>query len=81
LPTQNIVSAKIKTYTVVYFNGAGWPWQINPIISVRTVTQPWNEVGMSWSNQPAVEAQAVVSNQVDTAGGGSSGNPYTEFEG
>jgi hypothetical protein len=81
LPKANIDSAKILVYANVSFNGVGWPWTVSPQLSLRKVTSDWNEMTITWSTQPSSNPTVVSSNTVTTVGGGSWGNPYTEFEG
>ena len=81
LPAEDIVSAEFQTYNLVYFNGAGSPWGIDPIIAVRQVTSNWDKITLSWSNQPTYNPTILDSKLIDTVGGGSSGTSYTEFEG
>lgn len=81
LPTENIISAEIQTYTQVFFNGAGSPWVIDPVIAVREVTSPWDETTLSWNNQPSYNSTILDSHKIETVGGGSSGNPYYEYDG
>jgi hypothetical protein len=81
LPAKNIISAEIQTYNLVSFNGAGWPWQNDPIIAVRRVTSNWDKATLKWGNQPSYNPTILDSNQIDTVGGGTDGKPYIEFEG
>ena len=76
LPTQGVTKAQIQVYAKVFFNGAGWPWQIRQILlNARRVTAPWTETTLPASVAPAV----LASNRIATVGGGSAG--FVEFEG
>lgn len=81
LPRSNIASARIVAYTTVYFNGAGWPWYVDPQISLRRVTSGWSETTLNWANQPSYAPAVIDPHVIDTVGGGSWGHAYTEFEG
>lgn len=80
MPT-NTNKAEVQMYTRVLFNGAGWPWQVSPIISLHKVTQPWNEMTVAQNSYPSYDSTALSSHTVNTIGGGGWGSPYTEFEG
>jgi hypothetical protein len=78
MPKQNISKAEIQVYTLVYFNGSGWPWSIDPIISLSRLTQAWDEMAVIPSNQPTLDSTVLDSHTIDTLGG--SGTPYIEFQ-
>ena len=81
LPAQGVTKAEIQVYCEVYFNGYGWPWPVSPQLSVRRVTQPWNEMTVTVATAPAVDPLVVDTHTVSVVGGGSWGNAYTEYEG
>ena len=81
LPAQGMTKAEIQVYCTVLFNGAGWPWPASPQLSVRRVTEPWNEMTVTAGMAPAVDPLVVDTHTVSVVGGGSWGNAYTEYEG
>lgn len=81
-PKRQVDKAEIALYTRVGFNGAGWPWGAGTwTLAMRRVLEPWNEMEIKPGNEPAVDSAIAASQTVTTVGGGSWGNPYTEFEG
>lgn len=82
MPFNGVVKAEIALYTKVWFNGSGWPWPAGTwTLGMRRVLDEWNEMQIKASNQPSVDPTIVASQTFSTVGGGSSGNPFTEFEG
>jgi hypothetical protein len=78
LPAQGVTKAEIQVYCKVYSQGDGWPWQVSPQLSVRRVTQPWNEMTVTVATAPAVDPLVVDTHTVSVVGGGGA---YTEYEG
>lgn len=81
MPTQGVTRAEIQVYCKVFSQGDGWPWPVSPQLSVRRVTQAWNEMTVTVGVQPTVDPAVLGTHTVPVVGGGSYGVPYTEFEG
>mgnify|MGYP005843966373 CR=1 FL=1 len=82
MPREHIEKAEIALYTLVRFNGNGWPWPPGTwTLAMRRALEPWNEMEIKPGNEPAVDSTIASSRTVTTVGGGSWGVPFTEFEG
>lgn len=84
LPAQYVTNATIEVYCRVFYNGCGWPWPTNPVISMRRVTQPWNEMTVTAQTSPATDPSILDTHTITVVHGGTPGCPhpiFMEFEG
>lgn len=64
MPAAAIASAQIQVRTVVSHWGCGWPYPADPVFGLRRVTSDWNEMALTWNNQPPVDPAVIASQTV-----------------
>ncbi len=78
MPKTDVVSAKVDVYVqVMKFPTCGWPYSADPIFSLRRVTSPWNEMTLTYNNQPAFAPQIIDSKTISGVAGKTGWNLFS----
>lgn len=65
-PASDVTSVKLVLYHDI-LRSYTWPYQISPTtMNVRAVTSPWNEMAVTYNNQPAVASPVLASVSIPT---------------